>query len=122
MSYNSEGIMKQEDIVEILSKYGSVALEQFQYTRFKSNNNGLSKTKKHVFERLYLNRYYPRFRAVRTVVLYGSEKEEIAEIQVGFLLNAHGKLVLGIKAPKLFKRAINNLLSYWSDGSDEAGA
>ncbi len=38
------------------------------------------------------------------------------------LLNAHGKLVLGIKAPKLFKRAINNLLSYWSDGSDEAGA
>lgn len=121
MSYNSEGIMKQEDIVEILSKYGSVALEQSQYTRFKSNN-GLSKTKKHVFERLYLNRYYPRFRAVRTVVLYGSEKEEIAEIQVGFLLNAHGKLVLGIKVPKLFKRAINNLLSYWSDGSDEAGA
>ncbi len=75
-----------------------------------------------VFERLYLNRYYPRFRAVRTVVLYGSEKEEIAEIQVGFLLNVHGKLVLGIKAPKLFKRAINNLLSYWSDGSDESGA
>ncbi len=54
MSYNSEGIMKQEDIVEILSKYGSVALEQFQYTRFKSNNNGLSKTKKHVFEQIYI--------------------------------------------------------------------
>ncbi len=54
MSYNSEGIMPQNDIIGVLSKYGNVKLEQFQYTRFKSNNNGLSQTKKHVLEQLYI--------------------------------------------------------------------
>lgn len=54
MSYNSEGIMSQEDIINLMSKYGSVKLEQFQYTRFKSNNNGLAKTKKHIYEQLYI--------------------------------------------------------------------
>ncbi len=54
MSYNSEGIMSQEDIINMMSKYGNVKLEQFLYTRFKSNNNGLSKTRKHVYEQLYI--------------------------------------------------------------------
>ena len=54
LSYNSEGIMPQEKIIEILKKYGDVKLEQFEYTRFKSNNNGLTKTKKTVFEQLYI--------------------------------------------------------------------
>ena len=54
LSYNSEGIMPQEKIMDILKKYGDVKLEQFEYTRFKSNNNGLSKIKKTVFEQLYI--------------------------------------------------------------------
>jgi len=32
---------------------------------------------------------------------------------VGFLLNKNGDLVLGIKAPKLFKEAIKNLIDFW---------
>ena len=54
LSYNSEGIMKQEDIIAALSQYGHVIMEQFEYNRFKSNNNGLSRTKKTVFEQLYI--------------------------------------------------------------------
>lgn len=54
MSYNSEGIMPRESIMNILSDYGEVKLEQFQYTRFKSNNNGLSKTKTKIYEQLYI--------------------------------------------------------------------
>gem|GEM_PF-3834428 len=54
MSYNSEGIMEQDEILEILSRYGKVKLEEFEYQRFKSNNNGLSKVKKHVYEQLYI--------------------------------------------------------------------
>ena len=63
---------------------------------------------------MYLKKYYPKYKIVRTVVLYGSQEEKIVEVQVGFLLNENGKLVLGIKAPKLFKRAIKNLLDYWN--------
>ena len=54
LSYNSEGIMPQQRIIETLQRYGQVKLEQFEYARFKSNNNGLAKTKKTVFEQLYI--------------------------------------------------------------------
>ena len=56
LSYNSEGIMPQHNILDVLSQYGEVELEQFEYLRFKSNNNGLSKTKKHIWEQLYILR------------------------------------------------------------------
>lgn len=54
LSYNSEGIISQSNIIETLSKYGEVYLESFEYLRFKSNNKGLSKSKKHVFEQVYI--------------------------------------------------------------------
>ena len=54
LSYNSEGIMGKADIMSTLSKDGTVKLEEFEYLRFKSNNNGLAKTQKHVFEQLYI--------------------------------------------------------------------
>ena len=54
LSYNSEGIMPSEKIIETLKQYGNVKLEQFEYARFKSNNNGLARTKKTVFEQLYI--------------------------------------------------------------------
>lgn len=65
------------------------------------------------FDSMYLKKYYPRFHIVRTVVLYGSNEERVVEVEVGFLLNAKGKLVLGVRAPKIFRRAISNLLDYW---------
>ncbi|MBO4706104.1 MAG: DNA adenine methylase [Spirochaetaceae bacterium] len=54
LSYNSEGIMPSETIIKTLKQYGSVKLEQFEYTRFKSNNNGLARTKRTVYEQLYI--------------------------------------------------------------------
>lgn len=54
LSYNSEGIMPQEEIVAMLSNYGRVTMESFDNLRFKSNNKGLSKTKKHISEQLYI--------------------------------------------------------------------
>lgn len=54
LSYNTEGIMPQEKIISTLQKYGEVKLEQFEYARYKSHNNGLSKTKKTIFEQLYI--------------------------------------------------------------------
>lgn len=54
LSYNTEGIMPQNDIKNIMNKYGSVELVEFDYLRFKSNNNGESKTKKVIQEQLYI--------------------------------------------------------------------
>ena len=65
------------------------------------------------FEKEYVNKYYKGFEILRTLILYGGKKEEIGENKVGFLLNDKGKLILGIKAPELFKEAIKNLLNFW---------
>jgi len=54
LSYNSEGIMPNEKILNMMHKYGKVELEEFHYLRFKSNNNGDSKYKKHIQEQLYI--------------------------------------------------------------------
>ncbi|ATA92521.1 DNA methyltransferase [Capnocytophaga canimorsus] len=54
LSYNSEGIMKEKDIFSVLQKCGKVELVEFDYLRFKSNNNGKSKHKKYIREQLYI--------------------------------------------------------------------
>ncbi|MCB0515970.1 MAG: DNA adenine methylase [Chitinophagales bacterium] len=54
LSYNTEGIMKQDNIISTLEKYGKVELVEFEYLRFKSNNNGESKYKKIIQEQLYI--------------------------------------------------------------------
>lgn len=54
LSYNSEGIMPTKDILSTLKKYGNVKLKEINYLRFKSNNNGDSKHKKHINEQLFV--------------------------------------------------------------------
>jgi len=54
LSYNTEGIMSKKEIIKTLSQYGKVELIEFNYLRFKSNNNGESKTKKFIKEQLYV--------------------------------------------------------------------
>lgn len=82
--------------------------------KYELRKNGIKELGNYdAFDEFYLKKYYSEFKIIRTVVLYGSKEETIQEIEVGFLLNENGKLVLGIKAPKLFHRAIKNLLDYW---------
>lgn len=64
-------------------------------------------------EEKYIKRYYPGFKFIRTVVLYGGTETHIVEVKVGFLLNENGEMILGIEAPLLFREAITNLLDYW---------
>ena len=58
LSYNTEGIMQQENIISTLEKYGKVELVEFEYLRFKSNSNGESNTKKFIHEQLYILKKY----------------------------------------------------------------
>jgi hypothetical protein len=65
-------------------------------------------------ENLYIKKYYPGYEIHRSVVLYGSQNESVERIEVSFLLNASGKVILGIKAPPLFREAFKNLNEYWA--------
>lgn len=54
LSYNSEGIMQTDDILNTLSKYGKTTLNELDYRRFKSNSNGDAKHKTHIQEQLFI--------------------------------------------------------------------
>ncbi len=82
--------------------------------KYECRNKGIIELRGYdSFDRCYLAEYYPKFKTVKTLVLFGSREEQVIEVEVGFLLNVNGKLVLGIKAPRLFKTATENLLDYW---------
>nr|WP_181716909.1 hypothetical protein [Psychrobacter sp.]QJS05159.1 methylase [Psychrobacter sp.] len=79
--------------------------------------NGIAELLNYDFiEDTYIRPQYPEYSIQRTVVVYGSKETEIVEIEVSFMLNEKGQMILGIQAPKLFNQAITNLLDYWTKG------
>ncbi len=66
-------------------------------------------------EKAYLNHYYPDYKVLRTVVLYGGEGD-IRHVEVSLLLTGSGKILLGVEAPAIFRESVQNLLDYWRTG------
>jgi len=99
----------------ILIDFGRSEVINIEGKKYQFRQNGIEELKGfNDIEKTYIKKYYPKFKITRTVVLYGGTETKIIEIEVGFLLNENGDLVLGIKAPKLFREAIKNLLDFWS--------
>lgn len=83
--------------------------------KYQFRKNGIEELSGYdAFDEMYVKKHYPKFKITRTVVLYGSQEEKIIEIEIGFLLNQNGQIILGVKAPKLFQEAIKNLLDFWN--------
>lgn len=98
----------------ILVDFGRSEVINIEGKKYKFRQNGIDELNNYDFiEENYIRKHYPKFKILRTVVLYGSTEQQIIEIEIGFLLNEIGELVLGIKAPKLFEEAIKHLLEYW---------
>jgi hypothetical protein len=98
----------------ILIDFGRSEVINIEGKKYQFRQNGIEELKNFGdIEKSYITKYYPKFKITRTVVLYGGTEKEIVEIEVGFLLNENGDLVLGIKAPALFRDAIKNLLDFW---------
>jgi hypothetical protein len=66
-------------------------------------------------ENLYIKKHYPGYKVIRTVVLYGDDKEEVDDVRISFLLNNDGKLVLATNAPSLMQESIKYLKDYWKN-------
>ncbi|WP_297192826.1 hypothetical protein [uncultured Campylobacter sp.] len=83
--------------------------------KYDNKAQGLKELQNYDFiEQAYIKKYYPQYTIIRTLVLYGSNEEHIVEIEVGFLLNAKGRMILGIKAPKVFIQSLSNLIAFWN--------
>ncbi len=98
----------------ILIDFDNNEIINIEGKKYKFRKDGINELKNYDFiEKNYIKITYKKFKIIRTLVLFGSKEEDIIEIEVGFLLNENGKLILGIKAPKIFQLAIQNLLDYW---------
>ena len=112
-SGNKEQIVHIPDL--ILIDFGRSEVINVEGKKYAFRKNGIAELGNYEYiEKNYILKHYPKFKILRTVVLYGSVEEEIIEIEIGFLLNENGQLILGVKAPKLFKEAITNLLDFWN--------
>ncbi|WP_300447140.1 hypothetical protein [uncultured Helicobacter sp.] len=81
---------------------------------YENRYQGIEELKNYDFiEKEYIKKYYKEFKIIRSVVLYGGYEEKIIELEIGFLLNKKGQIILGIKAPKIFRFALKNLLDFW---------
>ncbi|CAG0992719.1 hypothetical protein FLAV_02396 [Flavobacteriales bacterium] len=99
----------------ILIDFGRSEVINVEGKKYAFRKNGITELGNYDYiEKNYILKHYPKFKILRTVVLYGSTAQEIIEIEIGFLLNENGQLILGVKAPKLFKDAITNLLDFWN--------
>ena len=95
--------------------FGRSEIINVEGKKYQFRQNGITELKSFGdIEKTYIKKYYPKYKIIRTVVLYGGTEKKVVEIKVGFLLNENGDLVLGIKAPALFREAIKNLLDFWS--------
>ena len=80
--------------------------------KFKNRKAGIKQLANYdAIESGYMREHYGSCPIIRTVVVYGGQQTAIAEPELGFLLNAHGTLVLGKKPPQIFVEAIDNLLA-----------
>jgi len=99
----------------ILIDFGRSEVINIEGKKYAFRNNGIAELGNYDYiEKNYILKHYPKFNILRTVVLYGSTEEVLIEIEIGFLLNEKGQLILGVKAPKLFEEAITNLLDFWN--------
>lgn len=110
---NKNKIINLPDL--IILDFGRSEIINIEGKTYKFKEDGIKELNNFdSIENIYIKKYYPNFKIIRTVVLYGGKDREIFELEVGFLLNENGELVLGIKAPGIFKEAIKNLIDFWS--------
>jgi hypothetical protein len=106
-------IIEIPDLILVDSK--KLEIINIEGEKYENRNKGILQIKTFDFiEKVYIQKHYPKFKIIRTVVLYGSEETSTVEIEVGFLLNKNGQLILSVKSPKLFQEAIKNLWDFWN--------
>ncbi len=66
------------------------------------------------FEKLYITKYYPKYKIERTVILYGSHNSKKPIGKITFVLNSNGKILISLKAPKIFKKSFDNIVDFWN--------
>ena len=110
---NKKKIISLPDL--IIVDFGRSEIINIEGKRYQFRQDGIRELNNFDdIERIYIKKYYPKYKIIRTVVLYGGTEKRIVEIEVGFLLNENGDLILGIRAPEIFREAIKNLLDFWS--------
>ncbi len=120
--YNDRAKYKQGDKTQIIALPDLVLLDNIQKKiiniegeMYQNAENGIKQLDGFdTFEKHYILKYYPKYSIARTVILYGGDDNRLPIGKISFVLNTQGKILLNIKAPKLFIEAFKNIFDYWS--------
>lgn len=84
---------------------------------FKNVTQGIEQLKGFgVFENCYIKNLagYNSFNIERSVVLFGGNVKTITQIEVSFILNQNGLLIIKTSSPQIFTDSIKNLNLFWN--------
>ena len=80
--------------------------------KYSTRKAGIAELKNYSYiEKKIIKPSYNPSSILRTVVIFGSKEKTIREKQIGFMLNENGEMILGKKAPEIFKEVVKRLLS-----------
>jgi hypothetical protein len=105
----SNGIIHIPDL--IICNHKTNEIYNYEGKTYANRINGVNEIENFdAIETEYLKRYYPNYKIIRGVVLYGSDSEVLDNDKIIFLLNKDGKIILNNNTPDIIKETIQKHL------------
>jgi len=101
----SRGIIHIPDL--IICNHKTKEIYNYEGKTYANRINGINEIENFdAIEKEYLKKYYPDYKIIRGVVLYGSDSEILDNEKIIFLLNKEGKIILNNNTPEIIKETV----------------
>lgn len=109
-SGNKRAIINIPDL--IIYDGGRNEIVNIEGKTYKNRKQGIKKLNNYNYieDHIIKPSYKPK-KVIRTVILFGGDKNKLKNNKISFLLNENGDLILNSKAPGILKESIANLLT-----------
>lgn len=104
-----KGIVHIPDLV--ICNHKEKEIYNYEGKTYGNRNNGIREIENFdAIENEYLKKYYPEYKIIRGVVLYGSDSQEIENEKIIFLLNNQGEVILNNNTPVVIRETLKKTL------------
>jgi hypothetical protein len=79
--------------------------------KYSTRKQGIDDLKNYTYiEKKIIKPAYNPKSIIRTVVIFGSKEKMIEEMEIGFMLNEDGEMILGKQPPAIFVEVVKKIL------------
>lgn len=106
----SKGIIHIPDL--IICNHKTKEIYNYEGKTYNNRSNGINEIENFdAIEKEYLKKYYPDYKIIRGVVLYGSDAETIDNKKIIFLLSKEGKIILNVDTPEIITETVKKYIT-----------